>query len=78
MRDPEEREPDPFDHFGSLKEWEVLVGECSHCGHKAELDPRKEPGVHFSTLLAYIRNRLKCSNCGRRGGMNLLLRKMPR
>jgi hypothetical protein len=78
MREPEEWEPDLFANIGSLPEWTMLVGQCRACGRKAEFDPRKESGVHFFTHLVYIRNQLKCSNCGRRGGCKLLVRKLPR
>jgi len=78
MREPEEQEADLWSHLGSLKEWTVLVGHCTRCGHKAQLDPRKEHGVHLSTLLVYIRNRLRCAVCGQRGGIRLLVRKLPR
>ena len=47
MREPEERKADLWSHVGSLHEWEMLVGHCTACGHKADVDPRRKPGVHL-------------------------------
>jgi len=76
MREPEEIPVDIWSHWGSLPTYVEVIAECD-CGHKAVV-PRQLPGVHLSTLNVYIRNRLTCQACGKRGARRLVMRKMPR
>jgi hypothetical protein len=62
--------------WNSVPTYVDVIAEC-HCGHRSILD-RRMPGVHSETLLVDVRDRCRCSKCGRRGAKRLLLRKMQR
>jgi len=75
MADRDQWEPDLFSDWASLPTYVDVIAEC-HCGRWA-LVPRDLP-ISKTTLIVYVRNRLTCQACGRRGAKRLLVRKMAR
>ena len=62
-----------------LRAWHVIRVSCGTCRHRAELAPaalsRGRPGF---TRLLDLEGRLRCRNCGVRGGAALVVELRPR
>ena len=74
MADRDEWEPNLFNDWASLTAYVDVIAECD-CGRRAPV-PRDLP-IPSTTLIVYVRNRLTCQTCGKRGAKRLLAR-MPR
>jgi uncharacterized OB-fold protein len=69
----------PKASFLGLREWYLLGGDCSKCGHGAVVD-RHELAQQFGseTVIASLQPKLRCCRCGSKGKSRWVIQKMPR
>lgn len=77
MRLPTDRPPGP-QTIGEIAADQVASVKCYACNHVGELDvPALVAGLGAETLLIDVQRRLRCSKCGCRTGLHIMLYRRP-